>query len=435
MNDPLSKLQDIVDFALNNGASDADAYYAQSYSFSYGHRMGKPESIERSEETDLSVRLYKGQKKQTFNASNLNKSDLEDLIIKSVHALDDLPEDPYCGLATPDQTAQDVPNLSLADSVDPSEEQLKDLLAEAEETALSHDQITNSKGGHISWDRTHYTLVSSNGFAGSYEKTIGSYHVQPVAGTGDTMQVDHDFSTSLFFKDLRIGKELGHKAAEKTIAKLNPRKIKTGQYPVVFSKDVSNGLLNELWSAVSGSNIARGVSFLKEKKGSQLLPDTLQIIDDPMLDKGLGSKPFDREGFPLSKIHLIKDGVLNDWIMNLISSRKLNCEPLRGSAGKTNLYLTGGKLTHDELIADIKDGFYMTNVMSHPDTLTNGDYNIGCSGFWIENGVIGHPVHEVTLSGNLISMFENLSVANDLSFEQKTNAPTMRIEGMTVAGE
>lgn len=440
MPDTIFMMKTLIAFAKENGATDVDIKLAQDDVFSFGCRMGNPETIERSQSNAITIRLFKGKKKQSINASTLDEQTLKNAILDSLATIDELPEDPYCGLASPDKIAKKIPDLIMADTQDPNEDDLKNALILAEKTALNDPQITNSEGGNISWDRSQFYMVSSNGFEGQYERTNGSFYIQPVAGQKDQMQVDYDYSSAVCFDDLKDPETLGKKAAQKTIAKLNPKKTKTGTYPVVYDKEISASLLGLFMQAISGPNIAKGVSFLKNHLKGNIFPDQISIIDDPALPKGLGSQPFDGEGYPLSKIEFVKNGVLQQWLMDMVSARKLQDKVekdtvIRGRPAKTNLYMTAGKQSPDELIADIKQGFYITSLMSRPDSLANGDYSVGASGFWIENGKITHPVHEATVSSNLFDMFKTLSAANDLEFTGSSNAPTVRIEQMTVAGE
>lgn len=432
-------MDDLILFSKKNGASDVDVKIGVNKSFSFGSRLGKTETIERSESSSITLRLYQGKKKQVISASNLNADILKSDIKDALSTISELPEDPYCGLASSDQVAKNIPDLDINDPNDPSEEKLLDMLLEAENTALGHKGITNSEGGSADWDRYDLYMLSSNGFKGHFETTDGSISIEPVAGSGDNMQISHDFSASVYFSDLKSPKALGDKAAEKVLAKMNPKKIKTGEYPVVYHSDIGGSLLGLMMEAINGSNIAKGISFLKDKRGQQIFKNNIHIIDNPHVPRGLGSKPFDGEGFSLSEIEFVKDGILNHWMLDLVSARKMNLigdasHPLRGSAARTNLIMQNGDVSFQDLIADIKQGFLVTELMSRPESLTNGDYSVGASGFMIENGKIAYPIHEATLSSNLIDMYANLVPANDLMIDRSTKTPSLFIPKMTVAG-
>lgn len=432
-------MDDLIHFSKKNGASDVDVKIGINKSFSFGSRLGKPETIERSESSSITLRLFQGKKKQVISASNLNPDLLKQDIKDALATISELPEDPYCGLADSSQITKKFPDLDIADPNDPSEEKLMDMLLEAENTALATKGITNSEGGGAGWERYDFYMLSSNGFKGHFETTDGSLSIEPVAGKGDNMQVSYDFSSGVYFSDLKSPKALGEKAAAKVLAKMNPKKIKTGEYPVVYHSDIGGGLLGLMMEAINGSNIAKGVSFLKDKKGQQLFQSNINISDKPHIPRGFGSKPFDGEGFGLSDIDFVKDGILQYWMLDLVSARKLNLLndktiPLRGSSARTNLFMENGTVSFDDLIGDIKKGFFVTELMSRPDSLTNGDYSVGASGFMIENGKITHPIHEATLSSNLIEMYASLIPSNDLVMDRSTKTPSLFIPKMTVAG-
>ena len=262
---PLPMMEKILNYALSKGATEADIKLAKTKSVSFATRLAKPESVERSESHAVTVRLLKGKKKQSITSTQLDESLLERMIDDALETIDHLPEDPYSGLASNDQILTQIPSLDICDPKDPDDETLMDMVKQCEQTALNHADITNSKGGQIGWDRFELFMVSSNGFKGSYASTDGGFYVQPVAGNGDNMQVSYDQTNAIYFDDLKTPQDVGDKAAEKTIAKLNPKKVKTGSYPVLFDRDISASLIGHLISAISGPNIAKGVSFLKDK--------------------------------------------------------------------------------------------------------------------------------------------------------------------------
>lgn len=257
------------------------------------------------------------------------------------------------------------------------------------------------------------------------------------------MERDYDYSSARYSADLRKPEDVGKRAGERAIARLNPRQVSSQKVPVVFDQDSASGLLGHFAGAISGASIARGVSFLKDKMGANIFTPGIDIIDDPHRIRGLRSKPFDGEGVGNAKQLLIENGVLKCWLLDTASARQLgltsNGHAARGTGGPpspstTNLYMAPGKLSHDELIADIKQGIYVTELMGFGVNGVTGDYSRGAAGFWIENGKIAYPVSGVTIAGNLKDMFRNLTPANDLEFRHGTNAPTVRVEGMTLAG-
>jgi len=257
------------------------------------------------------------------------------------------------------------------------------------------------------------------------------------------MERDYDYDSKVYGEDLSSPVGIGRSAGEKAVRRLNPKKASSAQVPVIYDPRVSNSLVGHLAGAVNGSSVARGTTFLKDKMGEKLFPEAVTIVDDPHRIRGLRSKNFDGEGVGTKRLSVVEDGVLKSWILDLRSARQLGLETTghasRGtssppSPSTTNLYLEAGSLTHEELIADIKEGLYITEMMGFGINGITGDYSRGASGFWIENGTISYPVSELTIAGNLMDMFAHLTAADDLEFRYGTNAPTIRVEGMTVAG-
>jgi PmbA protein len=287
-------------------------------------------------------------------------------------------------------------------------------------------------------------LVTSTGFRGAY---LGSSHgvsMMAIAGTGTGMERDYDYSSTRHAADLEDAESIGRTAGERAVARLNPRKVTTRKVPVVFDPRIASSLVSHLASAVNGASIARKTSFLRDKMGQQLFADGIRIIDDPLRVRGLRSRPFDGEGVAGKRLALIEDGRLASWLLDCATARELNLvttgHAARGvssapSPSPTNLHMEPGKVSPEDLIADIKDGFYVTDLIGMGANMVTGDYSRGASGFWIENGKRTYAVSEVTIAGNLLDMFRHLTPANDLEFRFGTNAPTLRLEGLTVAGQ
>jgi PmbA protein len=287
-------------------------------------------------------------------------------------------------------------------------------------------------------------LVTSHGFRGAY---LGSRHglsMTAIAGTGTGMERDYDYSSALHASDLESPEKIGRNAGGRTVARLNPRKVSTRKVPVVFEPRVAGSLVSHFASAVNGASVARKTSFLRDKMGQKLFGNGVAIIDDPLRKRGLRSHPFDGEGVAAKTLALVEDGVLRAWLLDCSTARELGLATTghaqRGvssvpSPGATNIHLAAGKVTPDDLVADIKDGLYVTDLIGMGANMVTGDYSRGASGFWIENGKRTYPVSEVTIAGNLIEMFRELTPANDLEFRYGTNAPTIRLEGLTVAGQ
>jgi PmbA protein len=313
----------------------------------------------------------------------------------------------------------------------------------AEEAALAVDGITNSEGAEAGWGRSRIALAASNGFAGGY---AGSHHAVSVAvigGSGNRMERDYDFANSTYAADLRDPAEIGRSAGERTVRRLGARKMPTCRCPVVFDPRVARSFISHLLGAISGPSIARGTSFLRDKLGQKIFPEAITITEDPHRQRGHRSKPFDAEGIANRRRALIDKGVLTTWLLDLRSARQLGLKTTghaaRGTASPpspaaTNIWIEPGSASPAELMADIKSGFYVTELMGMGVNGITGDYSRGAAGFWIENGQIAHPVSEMTVAGNLKDMFAAMVVANDLEFRVGADSPTLRIDDLTVAG-
>ena len=285
--------------------------------------------------------------------------------------------------------------------------------------------------------------MTSNGFFGSTKKSNHSVSVVVIAEKNGKMERDYDYSSKVYGEDLKDGKKIGHEAAKKTLARIGAKKPVTGQYPVIFDPRVSRSIASHFASAINGSSIARKTSFLKDSLNCKIANQSITLIDDPFLERGLGSRLFDAEGLGTSKHVLIEDGVLKNWLLDLSSARQLNMFPTanakRGISGPpvpgtTNLTLLPGEASPESIISSISNGFYITDMIGSSVSMVTGDYSRGASGFWIKNGELSTPITEATIAGNLKDMFKTLKPANDLDFTHSINCPTILIEGMTIAG-
>ena len=440
---PEKILAALLDGAKKAGADAADALYVEGVSSSVSYRLGKLEDVERAESYDMGLRVFVGQKVAFVSSTDFSADALAALPGRAVTMAKLAPEDRYAGLAPADRLAKSIPQLDLEDAAEPSAETLIERARGAEGAALAVKGVTNSEGGGASFSRSAIALATSTGFYGRYAGTSHGIGVAVLAGEGTGMERDYDHASARHAGDLRNAEEIGRTAGEKAVKRLNPRSMKSQTVPVVFHPDEAAGLLGHFAGAISGIAIARGVSFLKDRMGQAIFRSGLNIIDDPHRPRGLRSKPFDGEGVANQRRALIEDGVLTTWLLDCASARQLGLattgHAARGTGGppspsSTNLYLEAGKLPVKDLIADIKQGFYVTELMGMGVNSVTGDYSRGAAGFWIENGEIAFPVSEVTIAGNLKDMFANLTPASDLEFRHGTNAPTVRIEGMTLAG-
>lgn len=435
----------LVENARAGGADAAEAVIVDSRSLSLAYRNGKREQLNRAEAIDLGLRVFQGQRQAIVSTSDLSPSSLAELVERAISMARVVPEDRYCGLAAPDQLIGGHANgIDIYEEGEPAIEALLERAAEAEDAARAIAGITNSEGAESSWGATTKTMVSTNGLARRYSRSWNSLAVSVLAGTGTGMERDYDFTTSVHAGDMRSPAEVGRSAGQRAVQRLNPRKIDSGNFPIVYDRRVSRSLLGHLSSAVNGSAVTRRTSFLKDKLNEKIFLDTITIVDDPLRKRGLRSRPFDAEGISPRLLKIVDAGVLSSWVLDLRSARQLGMATTghasRGisatpSPSTTNLYMEPGDHPLEDLLADIKQGFYATELIGFGINGITGDYSRGASGFWIEDGRISYPISEVTIAGNLLDMFANLSAANDLEFRYGTDAPSLRVGGMTVAGK
>ncbi len=441
--DAPSLLNELISTARKAGADAADAMLVDATALSTGCRMGKVETLERSESGDLGLRVFVGKRQAMVSATDRRPSSLKELVERAVAMAKAAPEDEFCGLAAPEDIARSFPALDLADTQEPSAEALIAAVREAEDAALAVKGVTNSEGVETSASAASVFLAASNGFQGSYRRTGFSLSASVIAGQDTAMERDWDFASRVFAADMPRPADIGRKAGERAVRRLNSRKMPTTQAPVVFEARMANGLLHDLAGAISGAAIARGTSFLKDKLGQQIFPAHVTIVDDPFRARGLRSRPFDAEGVLPSVRKIVDRGVLTTWLLDSRSARQLKLKSTGHAArspggapspSASNLYMEPGVLTPDELIRDIKQGFYVTDLMGMGVNGVTGDYSLAAAGFWIENGTLAFPVNEMTIASNLKDMYLNLTAANDLEFLHGIDTPTLRIESMTVAG-
>jgi len=440
----LNRLEDVLAKARRAGADAADIVYGEGTSLSLSYRLGKPENMERSEGTDLGLRVLIGKRQAIVSTSDINETALDELVERAVSMARVVPEDEFCGLAPENLLAGDLPDLDECDPVEPSADVLKDRARTTEDAALAVDGVTNSEGAEAGWGLSHVAVAGTNGFVRTRVRSHHSVGAAVLAGEGTEMERDYDWTSAVHAEDLMDPAEIGRSAGEKTVRRLNPRKVSSTSAPVVYDPRVSSSLISHLAGAVNGSSVARGTTFLKDRMETSVFSDVVTIVDDPLRKRGLRSKAFDGEGVATSKMNLIENGVLQTWVLDLRSSRQLGLETTgnasRGTSSPpspsvTNLYMEPGDLDPDELIADIDQGLYVTGMMGRGIDMITGDYSRGAEGFWIENGRIAFPVSELTIAGNLNDMFKNLTAASNLEFRYGTNAPTLRVDGMTIAGK
>jgi len=433
----------LVTAARRAGADQADALAVRSVSLAVELRDGAVEESQRSEGDDLGLRVIVGHKQAVVSTNDLKGNGFDALAERAVAMARAAPEDRFAGLADPELLAGTLPTLDLIDPDMPEVDELEKLAREAEAAGLAVAGVTKSGGASASAGIGGLVLVTSHGFHGATISSRHSITMAAIAGNGTGMEQDYDFSSTLHAADLDSAGAIGRRAGERAVKRLNPRKVVTRRVPVVFDSRISGSLVGHVASAANGAAIARKTSFLRDKRGERIFSSGIDIIDDPLRPRGLRSRPFDAEGVAGRARKLVEDGVLTTWLLDCATARELDLQTTghaqRGvsstpSPGASNLHLAPGAKSPRELIADIEDGFYVTDMIGMGVNLVTGDYSRGASGFWIEHGECTFPVSEVTIAGHLSEIFASLTPANDLVFRHGTNAPTLRVEGMTVAG-
>jgi len=432
----------LVAAARRAGADAADALAVRSVSLAVEVREGAVEESERSEGDDVGLRAFVGRRQAVVSTNDVN-ADVAELADRAVAMAKAAPEDPFAGLADPARLARDVPDLDLLDPDLPTVALLEERAQRAERAGLAVTGVTKSGGASASAGIGGMVLVTSHGFRGAYLSSGQSVSMTAIAGEGTAMERDYDYSSTLHGADLDPPEKVGRTAGERTVERLNPRKVKSKRVPVVFDRRVAGSLVSHLASAINGAAVARKTSFLKDRLGQRLFRTGIHVLDDPLRRRGLRSRPFDAEGVATRRLAMVEDGVLASWFLDSATARELGFASTghaqRGvsstpAPGPSNLHLAAGNDTPEALMADIAEGFYVTDLIGVGVNQVTGDYSRGASGFWIENGKRSYPVSEVTIAGNLIDMFQTLLPANDLEFRFGTNAPSVRVEGLTVAG-
>ncbi|PCI59112.1 MAG: modulator protein [Kordiimonadales bacterium] len=443
-NDTLDLLNDLVKSATKSGADAADAVAIDARSRGISWRNGRMEDIEGSEGEDIGLRVMFGKKQAMVSTSDRRPENLRILVEKAITMAKAVPEDEYCGLAPEDRlTKGPFPDLELYDDTEVSAETLRDIAGEIEDAARAVEGVTNSDGAGASAGSWAIALATSHGFAGQYRGSSFSSSVSAVAGEGTGMERDYDYTTARFFSDMENPEKIGRTAGELAVASLNPKMPESKKMPLVFDPRVASSFIGHFSGAISGSSIARGTSFLKDLMGEEIFAQGVTITDDPFIKRGLSSKLFDGEGVAISKTNLVENGTLKTWLLNSAHARQLGLSVTghasRGTSSApgvstTNLYMEAGSLSPDELMEDIGEGIYITGLIGMGVNGVTGDYSRGANGFMIRDGKRAEAVSGFTIASNLKDMFRALVPASDLVMKYGTNSPTVRIDGMMVAG-
>lgn len=406
-------------------------------------RDGVIEDIGRSETLDIGVRVIVGNRQATVSASSRSDAALEEMAERAVAMAREAPEDPYCGLPDAAAMARDYPDLDLCDSREADAEALRADALAVDEAARAVAGVAKTEGSSASWRRSRVALRLSNGFTGEREGSFWSASCSAIAGEGLGMERDYAYGMARWLEDRRALTEIGREAGERAVRRVSPRKAPTKSVPLVFDQRLASSIIGHFLGAINGASVARGSSYLATRMGEQIFPDSFTITDDPLQPRGIASRPFDGEGLASAPLTLVEKGVLKTWLLDCATARQLNMTSTASASfavgsppypSASNVTLTPGTRSPDALIAEIEEGFFVTEMLGASINPTTGDYSRGASGFWIENGELAYPVTEATVVGNLIEMFGALEAANDLPTDRSLKVPTLRIEGCHVAG-
>lgn len=440
---PFDAVSLLIDTAKKFGADAAESFGVSATSASADCRLQKTESLEYTHTAAVDLRVFSGKRQAVVASSVLDEKSLTDLAKRAVEMAKAVPEDPFCGLADAAQQTTRFPDLDLYDSTDVSTETLLETALKAEDAALSVKGVTNSDGAGASFEKSDVLIASTTGFTRRYQRSSCAFSVSVIAGT-DAKETDYDYSSAVYYADLESPETIGRQAGERAVKRLGAQKIESGAMDVVFEPRLARGFIGVLASAINGSAIARGTSFLKDSLNDIVLNPALSLIENPFVKRGAASRACDSEGLPCVKRAIVDNGRLTTWLLDLRSARQLGLPPTghgaRGLGGTahpapSNLFLTGGTVAPEDLFADIKRGLYITQLFGQGINMITGDYSRGAAGFLIKNGKITTPVSEITVAGNLKKMLKTMQAANDVGDRHAVNAPTVRLNALSIAGK
>ena len=433
----MKKIYDFGYDILNNYKSfnidDVEVITSENISLSVKSRQQKLENIERSENFNIAINIYKDKKKATISSNNIDNTDAKEYLEKGSAMVKSMPIDEYSGLADKKDYVSEIEDLELEDTTQLSEKQLLDQALLAEDAMLKNKKITNSEGATRSFSKNTYNIINSKGFNAKYSKTLHSISSIAIAGSDTNMQRDYEYSAATHASDLLLAEKVGSLAAKRAASRLNSKKIKSCTLDVIFEPRVAKSILSSFCSCASGTSIARGTSFLNNRLNTTVFKKNINITNNPKLKRGIGSAPYDSSGIKTENISIIQDGIFKNYFLNIRSARQLRMA-INGNSSPSNLILNKGDQDIENIIKNIKNGFLVTEMLGMSFNPINGDYSRGATGFKIENGEITYPVSEVTIAGNLAEMLKNLIPANDLKVNDNINSPSILIEGMTLAG-
>tara|TARA_B100000900_G_scaffold331764_1_gene292521 strand:- start:505 stop:1821 length:1317 start_codon:yes stop_codon:yes gene_type:complete len=423
-----------LELAKKLGATDSSVKVGSSISETVNFRNKKLDESNRSDNLGIDITTYIGKKKSSISSSNLLKDNLDILIEKCIETTKNTPEDEFNTLPDKDLLAKEVKELNLYDDTHLENDNKIEYLSRLEASASNDEKIVNTESSFTE-DKSNFILANSDGFCKGFKTSSFMASSVTVAKDDESMERDYEFSLKCHLKDIKNAEDLGKIAAKNTIRKLSPKKIGSEKIDIIFDKRIAKGILNTFASAISSSAISRGTSFLKDKINQKIFSDTISIIDKPDIIKGLGSQSFDSEGVKTETLKLVDQGFLKHYLIDTYNGKKLNLKSNGRCGGTSNLYFDNGKISYKNLLNISSKCLYITETIGHGSNIITGDYSVGATGFFIENGEFKYPINEITIAGNFKDMFQNITLADDLEFEYSTNSPTIMIEGMVVAGK
>ena len=423
-----------IDVAKKLGATSSSAAVMHSISETVNFRNKKIDESDRSDSLGVSLTIYIGKKKSSISSSNLFEENIRELIERCIETTKIIPEDEFNSLPDKELLATEIKDLNLYDTDHISNDEKIEYLKEVEESAFEKKEIINTETG-FSETKSNFILANSDGFLNGYKSSSFSASCVAVAKTNGKMERDYEFTSTCHLHDMTRPNQIGSIAAKKTIQKLGPKKIESEKINIIFDRRISKGILSTLASTISASSIARGTSFLKDKINEEIFSSSINTYDKPNIIKGLGSRYFDSEGVKTEKLKLVDQGTLKHYLVDTYYGKKLDMKSNGRCGGTSNLFFEKGSISYKDLLKLNAKCLYITETIGHGSNLVTGDYSVGATGFMIENGVFKYPVSEITIAGNFKDIFKNITLADDLEFKYATNAPTMLIEGMVVAGK
>ena len=423
-----------LDLAKKLGATDASVNVGSSISETVNFRNKKLDESNRSDNLGIDITTYIGKKKSSISSSNLLQENLNILIEKCVETTKNTPEDEFNALPDKDLLAQEVKELNLYDDTHIENYDKIKYLSNLEDSASSSKKIVNTESSFTE-EKSNFILATSDGFCKGFKTSSFVASSVTVAKDDSSMERDYDYSLKCHLNDIKSPEELGKAAAQNTIKKLSPKKIGSEKITIIFDKRIAKGILGNFASAITSSAISRGTSFLKDQINQKIFSNSVSIFDKPDILKGLGSKSFDTEGVKTETLKLVDEGILKHYLIDTYSGKKLNLKSNGRCGGTSNLYFENGTMSYKDLLNSNSKCLYITETIGHGSNIITGDYSVGATGFFVQNGEFQYPINEITIAGNFKDMFQNITLANDLEFEYSTNSPTMMIEGMVVAGK